>query len=199
AITVEMWRCKFLFHFSIMQGSMPGVKLNHMNGALVQARPKPQAREQWANKLEFLLAVAGHIIGLGNVWRFPYLCYKNGGGAFFVPYVLFLFTCGIPLFFLETSLGQFTSQGGITCWRKICPLFEGLGYGSQVVVLYTGVYYIIILAWAFLYLFSSFSSELPWASCNNYWNTENCKELRKSNITEYSPEKSTSPVIEFWE
>uniref|UniRef100_A0A671QJD6 Sodium- and chloride-dependent GABA transporter 2-like n=1 Tax=Sinocyclocheilus anshuiensis TaxID=1608454 RepID=A0A671QJD6_9TELE len=108
---------------------------------------------------------------------------------------MFLFTCGIPLFFLETSLGQFTSQGGITCWRKICPLFEGLGYGSQVVVLYTGVYYIIILAWAFLYLFSSFSSELPWASCNNYWNTE----LRKSNITEYSPEKSTSPVIEFWE
>ncbi|XP_056109764.1 solute carrier family 6 member 22, tandem duplicate 2 [Rhinichthys klamathensis goyatoka] len=179
--------------------SRPEVKLNLMNGALVQARPKTQEREQWANKLEFLLAVAGHIIGLGNVWRFPYLCYKNGGGAFFVPYVLFLFTCGIPLFFLETSLGQFTSQGGITCWRKICPLFEGLGYGSQVVVLYTGVYYIIILAWAFLYLFSSFSSELPWASCKNYWNTENCKEFSKSNITEYSPETSTSPVIEFWE
>lgn len=50
-------------------------------------------------------------------------------------------------------------------------IFIGLGYGSQVVVLYTGVYYIIILAWAFLYLFSSFTSELPWASCKNYWNT----------------------------
>uniref|UniRef100_A0AAY5EBE0 Transporter n=1 Tax=Electrophorus electricus TaxID=8005 RepID=A0AAY5EBE0_ELEEL len=91
------------------------------------AQPQVQSeqREKWASKLQFLLAVAGHIIGLGNVWRFPYLCYKNGGGAFFVPYVLFLFSCGIPLFFLETSLGQFTSQGGITCWRKICPLFEG--------------------------------------------------------------------------
>lgn len=43
--------------------------------------PKPQEREEWANKVEFILAVAGHIIGLGNFWRFPYLCYKNGGGT----------------------------------------------------------------------------------------------------------------------
>ncbi|XP_024229834.2 sodium- and chloride-dependent GABA transporter 2 isoform X2 [Oncorhynchus tshawytscha] len=86
--------------------------------------PSTQTRGQWSSKLEFLLAVAGQIIGLGNVWRFPYLCYKNGGGVFFIPYVLFLFTCGIPLFLLETSLGQYTTQGSITCWRKICPLFE---------------------------------------------------------------------------
>lgn len=46
-------------------------------------------------------------------------------GVFFIPYVLFLFVCGIPLFLLETSLGQYTSQGSVTCWRKICPLFEG--------------------------------------------------------------------------
>lgn len=46
-------------------------------------------------------------------------------GAFFIPYLIFLFACGIPVFFLETSLGQYTSEGGITCWRKICPLFEG--------------------------------------------------------------------------
>ncbi|KAA0712843.1 Sodium- and chloride-dependent GABA transporter 2 [Triplophysa tibetana] len=133
----------------------PKGRLNLRNGDDALVHPKnPQEREQWASKLEFLLAVAGHIIGLGNVWRFPYLCYKNGGG---------------------------------------------IGYGSQVVVLYTGVYYIIILAWAFLYLFSSFSSELPWASCKNYWNTEHCKEFIKSNVTEYFPEKTTSPVIEFWE
>ncbi|XP_048872469.1 sodium- and chloride-dependent GABA transporter 2-like [Brienomyrus brachyistius] len=157
-----------------------------------------QERGQWGSKMEYILAVAGNIIGLSNVWRFPYLCYKNGGGAFFIPYVLFLFTCGIPLFLLETALGQYTSQGGITCWRKICPLFEGVGYAGQVVVLYTSIYYIVILAWALLYLVFSFSSELPWATCHNYWNTESCVPL-SHNITDQMLDKATSPVVEFWE
>lgn len=163
--------------------------------------PSTPPRGQWSSKIEFLLAVAGQIIGLGNVWRFPYLCYKNGGGVFFIPYVLFLFTCGIPLFLLETSLGQYTKQGSITCWQKICPLFEGMGYGSQVVVLYSSIYYIVILAWAFLYLFSSFSSELPWASCRNSWNTDTCVEFdrRPDYFNMTVPENATSPVREFWE
>ncbi|XP_012670425.2 solute carrier family 6 member 22, tandem duplicate 2 [Clupea harengus] len=175
------------------------LKLVGGGGSIVPPIPQPVEREQWSSKIEFFLAVAGHIVGLGNVWRFPYLCYKNGGGVFFIPYVVFLFACGMPLFFLETSLGQYTSQGGITCWKKMCPLFEGLGYGSQVVVLYTGIYYIIILAWAFLYLFHSFSSELPWASCRNYWNTENCFEYDQTNLTEDTSVKTTSSVVEFWE
>ncbi|KAG7326292.1 hypothetical protein KOW79_009693 [Hemibagrus wyckioides] len=192
---------RYLQNLSCIKDSFEStVNLKLVNvGSMAQPQAKPQQREQWATKMEFFLAVAGHIIGLGNVWRFPYLCYKNGGGAFFVPYILFLFSCGIPLFFLETSLGQYTSQGGITCWRKICPLFEGLGYGSQIVILYTGVYYIIILAWAFLYLFFSFSSELPWANCKNSWNTEYCMEFNKNNMTDNIPDKITSPVVEFWE
>ncbi|XP_060898922.1 sodium- and chloride-dependent GABA transporter 2-like isoform X2 [Labrus mixtus] len=167
------------------------------------AHPAPSTltRGQWASKIEFLLAVAGQIVGLGNVWRFPYLCYKNGGGVFFIPYIVFLFTCGIPLFFMEISLGQYTKQGSITCWRKICPLFEGIGYGNQVVVLYSSIYYVIILAWAFLYLFSSFNSEVPWGSCRNSWNTETCVEFdQTANYVNWTvPANATSPVREFWE
>uniref|UniRef100_A0AAX7VBP4 Transporter n=1 Tax=Astatotilapia calliptera TaxID=8154 RepID=A0AAX7VBP4_ASTCA len=142
-----------------------------------------EERGKWGSKKEFILSVAGAIIGLGNVWRFPYLCYKNGGGAFLIPYVLFLVTCGIPLFVLETALGQYTSQGGIMCWRKICPLFEGMGYTSQMIIFYGSISYIVILAWAFLYLFSSFSGELPWATCNNTWNTNRCVEINNYNTT----------------
>ncbi|XP_078144060.1 sodium- and chloride-dependent GABA transporter 2-like [Centroberyx gerrardi] len=157
-------------------------------------------RGQWANKTEFILAVVGEIIGLGNVWRFPYLCFKNGGGVFFVPYVLFLFTCGIPLFFLEISLGQLTGQGGITCWRKICPLFEGLGYGNLMIMLYIVMYYIVILAWAFLYLFSSFNTELPWANCNNSWNTEDCSDYGQNHSSNgHILGNATSSVKEFWQ
>ncbi|XP_018602398.1 sodium- and chloride-dependent GABA transporter 2-like isoform X1 [Scleropages formosus] len=175
--------------------------LNTQEDAREDVEPPTQGRGQWANKTEFLLAVVGQIIGLGNVWRFPYLCYKNGGGAFFIPYVAFLFTCGIPLFLLETSLGQFTSEGGITCWRSICPLFQGLGFGTQVVISYSTIYYIIILAWSFFYLFASFSSELPWASCGNYWNTATCIEFEERNISNNwtSADSATSPVKEFWE
>ncbi|XP_077573326.1 sodium- and chloride-dependent GABA transporter 2-like [Stigmatopora nigra] len=160
------------------------------------------ARGQWASKSEFLLAVAGQIIGLGNVWRFPYLCYKNGGGVFFVPYLLFLVLCGIPLFLLETSLGQFTSLGGVSAWKTICPIFGGLGYASQMMILHGCVYYIVILAWALLYLCYSFQPQLPWSHCNNTWNTEACFLFDHQNQTanvSNPPDNAASPVMEFWE
>uniref|UniRef100_A0A8C9VHZ1 Transporter n=1 Tax=Scleropages formosus TaxID=113540 RepID=A0A8C9VHZ1_SCLFO len=160
---------------------------------------KVNERGHWNNKVEFVLSVAGEIIGLGNVWRFPYLCYKNGGGAFLVPYVIFFVCCGIPVFFLETALGQFTSEGGITCWRKVCPLFEGIGYATQVIEAHLNVYYIIILAWAIFYLFNCFTSTLPWASCGHEWNTANCEEFQRVNGTNVTNPNATSPVIEFWE
>ncbi|XP_030257822.1 sodium- and chloride-dependent GABA transporter 2-like [Sparus aurata] len=100
----------------------------------------------------------------------------------------------------EVSVGQLTGQGGITCWRKICPLFEGLGYGSQLLVLYTVMYYIVILAWAFLFLFSSFHTVLPWASCNNTWNTADCVDYQLNHSShEDISQNTTSSVVEFWQ
>ncbi|XP_022432983.1 sodium- and chloride-dependent betaine transporter isoform X4 [Delphinapterus leucas] len=166
-----------------------------------EVKDQVKERGQWSNKMEFVLSVAGEIIGLGNVWRFPYLCYKNGGGAFFFPYFIFFFTCGIPVFFLEVALGQYTSQGSVTAWRKICPLLQGIGLASVVIEAYLNVYYIIILSWALFYLFSSFTPELPWTACTHSWNTEHCMDFlnRSAAGAAAPPVNFTSPVMEFWE
>uniref|UniRef100_A0AAR2INN9 Transporter n=1 Tax=Pygocentrus nattereri TaxID=42514 RepID=A0AAR2INN9_PYGNA len=160
---------------------------------------KIEDRGHWASKAEFLLAVAGHVVGIGNLWRFPYLCYKNGGGAFLVPYVVFVLTCGIPLFLLETAMGQYTQQGGITCWHRICPLAQGVGYAGQILQIY-GRVYMMILAWALFYLVFSFSSQLPWASCDNSWNTAACNVIGGNlALNRTGLANSTSAATEFWE
>ncbi|XP_049891741.1 sodium- and chloride-dependent betaine transporter-like isoform X3 [Epinephelus moara] len=139
-----------------------------------------QPRGKWANKRESLLAMTGLIIGLGNFWRFPYLCYRNGGVAFFIPYFLCLLFCGIPVLFLEMALGQYTSEGGVTVWKKICPMFQGVGIASQVILAYLNIYYIVILVWALVYLYYSFKSTLPWSTCDNFWNTDVCQSRPSS-------------------
>ncbi|XP_052471795.1 sodium- and chloride-dependent GABA transporter 2-like [Carassius gibelio] len=159
-----------------------------------------EERGYWGSKAEFLLAIAGNVVGLGNVWRFPYLCYRNGGGAFLIPYLVFVVTCGVPLFLLETAMGQYTQEGAITCWRHLCPLAEGIGYAGQLILLYNCMY-TIILAWALFYLIFSFSSKLPWASCDNSWNTDGCINLveRNQTLNRTILIHSTPAATEFWE
>ncbi|XP_071848012.1 sodium- and chloride-dependent glycine transporter 1-like isoform X2 [Apostichopus japonicus] len=131
-------------------------------------------REKWGSWFDFILACIGYAVGLGNVWRFPYLCYENGGGAFLIPYIIMLFCCGLPLFFLELSFGQFASQGALSVWA-ISPLFRGVGFGMVIVSTLVAIYYNIIIAWTVYYGFKSFTfPNLEWISCNNTWNTEYC-------------------------
>ncbi|KAM9334649.1 sodium- and chloride-dependent betaine transporter-like [Symphorus nematophorus] len=73
----------------------------------------------------------------------------------------------------ETALGQYTSEGGVTVWRKICPMFQGVGIASQVMVIYLNIYSYVIFAWALFYLLYSFKNPLVWSTCENYWNTVN--------------------------
>ncbi|XP_064620262.1 sodium-dependent proline transporter-like isoform X2 [Lineus longissimus] len=130
-------------------------------------------RETWSNQMDFLLSCIGYAVGLGNVWRFPYLCYRNGGGAFLIPYLIMLALAGLPLFFMELCLGQFSHLGALTVW-KISPIFKGIGYASVCITWLTCIYYNVIIMYTIFYLFSSFAAEVPWASCDNWWNTENC-------------------------
>ncbi|XP_045204515.2 sodium- and chloride-dependent glycine transporter 1-like [Mercenaria mercenaria] len=134
-------------------------------------------RETWDKKLDFILSCVGYAVGLGNIWRFPYLCYRNGGGAFLVPYVIMLAIAGAPIFFFELALGQFASEGPITVW-KVNPFFGGIGWGMVTISGLVCVYYNVIIMYAIYYMFVSFvnlDGEVPWIDCDNPWNTPNCR------------------------
>ncbi|KAL7887146.1 hypothetical protein AOLI_G00048670 [Acnodon oligacanthus] len=160
-----------------------------------QTHPSGEQRETWGKKIDFLLSVIGFAVDLANVWRFPYLCYKNGGGAFLVPYLLFMVIAGMPLFYMELALGQYNREGAAGVW-KICPIFKGVGFTVILISLYVGFYYNVIIAWALFYLFSSFSGELPWVNCNNTWNSANCSDL---NATLLNDSHKATPALEYFE
>ncbi|CAL1277689.1 unnamed protein product [Larinioides sclopetarius] len=145
--------------------------LPHSDHSKTRNEKLKKQRVTWSKQVEFVLSSVGYAVGLGNIWRFPYLCYKNGGGAFLVPYVFFLILCGLPMMFMETSLGQFGSLGSISIW-KISPLFKGMGFGMAVLSLVVCIYYNVILAWSLYYIYHSYS--VPWSTCGNSWNTLNC-------------------------
>ncbi|WAR08007.1 SC6A3-like protein [Mya arenaria] len=83
-------------------------------------------RETWSGRFEFLLSVVGYTVGMGNIWRFPYFVKRNGGGVALIPFLLFLVSCGGPLYYIEVCLGQFSGKSPVNVW-DICPLFRGLG------------------------------------------------------------------------
>ncbi|XP_048237027.1 sodium- and chloride-dependent glycine transporter 2-like isoform X2 [Haliotis rufescens] len=146
-------------------------------------------RGSWGGKLDFFMSCVGYAVGLGNVWRFPYLCFRNGGGAFLVPYVIMLALAGLPMFFFELALGQFASLGPISIWR-VNPLFRGIGFAVVMISTMVCVYYNVLIMYGMFYLMVSIISldgDLPWMSCTNSWNTPACTmEARPSfdNLTD---------------
>ncbi|KAH9508403.1 Sodium-dependent proline transporter [Bulinus truncatus] len=140
-------------------------------GSAVTSRSS-HVREQWTGKMDFLFSSLGYAVGLGNVWRFPYLAYSNGGGAFFIPYFTMVIFVGMPIFFLETIIGQFSSCGPTTCW-EFCPFFKGCGFAMITVSFLTATYYNMLIAWAYYYVYVSFESPVPWYRCGT-WSTAFC-------------------------
>ena len=122
-------------------------------------------RQQWSNPVEFLLSCIAMSVGLGNVWRFPFTAYENGGGAFLIPYLLVLILIGRPLYFLELSMGQFSSKSSVKVWDMV-PFFRGVGYGQAIATSSVVSYYTCLIALAVFYLVASMQSILPWTVCD---------------------------------
>ncbi|RWS17768.1 hypothetical protein B4U79_06089, partial [Dinothrombium tinctorium] len=81
-------------------------------------------RGEWGSNVEFFLACLGNMVGIGNVYRFPFLVYKNGGGAFLIPYLFFMFLMAIPILMLETTIGQYTQRGPVESFSNMFPILK---------------------------------------------------------------------------
>ena len=123
--------------------------------------PPPPA-ETFNSALQYWLTCIGYAVGYSNIWRFPYLLYTNGGGAFLVPYFLAIFLIAIPMYAVETAFGQcYRTQ---LCQRlsSISPRLWGFSYAQLLVCALSNLYYVVLMAWSIAYLFESFITPLPW-------------------------------------
>ena len=114
----------------------------------------------------FILAAIGSAVGLGNIWRFSYLCYENGGGAFLIPYLIALFVVGIPLMILELGIGHRMRGSAPLAMATVNRRWEWLGWFAVLIVMYgIMLYYSVIIAWCLNYVFFAFNQS--WGSDPN--------------------------------
>ena len=143
---------------------------NSMEGKrkLDDSASKPSAessdgREQ-VGSAGYLLGLLGYAIGIGNLWRFPYLVGKFGGGAFVFAYLVCLFLVAIPLYLLEMTLGQHTRKSTVPCFTSIRPRWRSLGYAQAFMLFCALAYYNVLLAYASVYIAGSLVTPLPWTA-----------------------------------
>ncbi|XP_075166196.1 sodium-dependent nutrient amino acid transporter 1 [Haematobia irritans] len=125
-------------------------------------------RDKWGNEIEFLFSCIALSVGLGNVWRFPFIALANGGGAFVIPYVIVLLLIGRPVYYMEVILGQFSSRGCVKAFGMV-PLMKGIAYGQVYSTAVATTYYASIMALTIKYLIASFAEILPWTYCRPEW------------------------------
>jgi NSS family neurotransmitter:Na+ symporter len=123
-------------------------------------------RDQWKSQIGFLFAAVGSAIGLGNIWRFSYMAYSNGGGAFLIPYGIALFTAGISLLILEFAIGHERIGSAPLAYAKIKKNWEWLGWWAVIFVMFgIELYYVVVIAWCLNFFVLSF--DLGWGSDPN--------------------------------
>jgi len=119
-------------------------------------------REQWGSRAGFILAAVGSAIGLGNIWRFPYMAYENGGGAFLIPYIFALITAGIPFMIMEFGMGHKYRGSAPKVFSSLGSRWEWIGWMQVMVALIISIYYVAVIGWTFNY--TGFALNQSWGT-----------------------------------
>lgn len=130
---------------------------------------KKAKRSSFSGSLGFVMAAAGSAVGLGNIWRFPYLAAKNGGGTFIVVYIILALTFGFTLLITEISIGRKTKNGPLTAYGVLHPKFKYVGYLAWIVPMIILPYYCAIGGWVLKYLASYVTGDAANAATDGYF------------------------------
>ncbi|XP_040313630.1 orphan sodium- and chloride-dependent neurotransmitter transporter NTT5-like isoform X3 [Herpailurus yagouaroundi] len=139
-------------------------------------------------RTEDILMQVAFSIGLGSIWRFPYLCQRNGGGSFILMYFFMLLSFGIPLLYMEMIMGHWLRVDNIRVWKQLVPWLGGIGYASILVCILMSLYNSVIITWSLSYLANSFDNSLPW---------NQCPLVKTTNVTDLSCLRTVSHQY-FW-
>ena len=112
-------------------------------------------KNQWNSRIVFLLSMIGAAVGLSNIWRYSYVVYSNGGGTFFIPYIVAILIMGIPFLILEYGIGFKHKDSYSNILKGIHPKLEYLSWALVLVIYFVVIYYLVIVSWDLVYLGSS--------------------------------------------
>lgn len=128
-----------------------------LDSSFVKENQDKTTRGAFSGRTAFILAAVGSAVGLGNIWRFPYVAYSNGGGAFIIPYIFALIAVGIPMLFLDFAIGHRYRASSPLAFRRLHKLTEPIGWWHMCICFIIGIYYAVILAWSVMYFLYSFN------------------------------------------
>jgi len=152
-----------------------------------------EKRSLWGSKIGFLLAAIGSAVGLGNIWRFSYMAYENGGGAFLIPYLVALLCAGIPLMILEYALGHREKASPPLAFARIHPLWEPLGWWMPVVAFFgINLFYAAVIGWCINYFGLSMLPTPGWGADTG---TFFYKEFLQVSETPFAPGGIRWPIL----
>ncbi|XP_055906728.1 sodium-dependent nutrient amino acid transporter 1 isoform X1 [Eupeodes corollae] len=184
----------FLPEKELLQHSITYSKENDLE-SMTCTTSSGSSREKWGKEIEFLLSCIALSVGLGNVWRFPFIALENGGGAFVIPYIIVLLLIGRPVYYMEVIIGQFSSRGCIEAF-DMAPIMRGIAYGQVYATALATTYYACIMAITIKYLIASFSFTLPWTHCRPEWGPQciDSTEIELNNQTEFTNRTSSAEI-----
>lgn len=144
-------------------------------------------KNEWGSNMSFILAMIGSAVGLGNIWRYPYVLYSNGGGAFYIPYIVAILLMGIPFLILEYGVGYNFKSSFAKAITKIDSKWQYLGWLLPVAVFMIMIYYSAILGWDGIYMVLSFFK--GWGADPNTYFTANLLQASSSftGLTNFIP------------